>query len=160
MREKQANSHNCFVCGLRNPYGLQLKFYTTGPGEVSTEYTVPKQFEGYPGIVHGGIVAAMLDEVLGRAAMGADPANPRFLFTARLTIRYRKNVPVEVPLQVVGRLDQDKEGRATAHGTIRDPAGVLLAEADGLLVDVPEEVLEAADLEALGWQVYADGPQP
>ncbi len=160
MREKQANSHNCFVCGLKNPFGLQLRFYRTGPGEVTTDYIVPRHFEGYPGVVHGGIVAAMLDEVVGRAVMGEDPVNPRFLYTARLTVRYRKNVPIGVPLRVVGRLGEDKQGRATAAGAIYDPAGTLLAEADGLLVDVPEDVLKSADLEALGWKVYADEPLP
>jgi acyl-coenzyme A thioesterase PaaI-like protein len=160
LREKQANSSYCFVCGLKNPYGLHLKFYRTGTDEVTTEYTVPKHFEGYPGVVHGGIVAAMLDEVVGRAAMGADRDNPRFRFTARLTVRYRKNVPVGVPLRVVGRLDEDKQGRATSTGAIYDPAGILLAEADGLLVDVPAEILDSAGLEGLGWRVYPEDDQP
>ena len=88
---KQPNSNHCFVCGRNNPYGLHLKFYESSPGEVTVEYIVPEQFQGYPGVVHGGVVAAILDEVTGRTQMGGDP--PRFMFTARLDIRYRKNVP-------------------------------------------------------------------
>jgi hypothetical protein len=51
----QPNSRHCFVCGLENQFGLKLRFYETGPGEVTAEYTVPDQFQGYPGLVHGGI---------------------------------------------------------------------------------------------------------
>ena len=70
---KQPNSNHCFVCGRNNPYGLHLKFYESSPGEVIVEYTVPEQFQGYPGVVHGGVVAAILDEVTGRTQMGGDP---------------------------------------------------------------------------------------
>lgn len=155
MQKKQANSRHCFVCGLANPYGLKLRFYEIGPGEVTAEYTVPEHFQGYPGVVHGGIVAAMLDEVLGRAHMGGDP--PRFMYTARLDLRYRKNVPVAQPLRLVGRAGKSKSRTATASGQIFGPDGSLLAEAEGVLVDVPDEILDSVDLDALGWTVYPEG---
>ena len=66
----QPNSRHCFVCGLENNYGLKLRFKETGPGEVTADYTVPEHFQGYPGVVHGGIVTAMLDEVTGRDFAG------------------------------------------------------------------------------------------
>jgi acyl-coenzyme A thioesterase PaaI-like protein len=106
---KQPNSKKCFVCGVENLNGLHLKFYEENPGEVTVEYTVPEQFQGYPGVVHGGIVAAMLDEVAGRAHMGGDP--PRFMFTARLDVRYRRNVPVNQPLRIIGRVRVEAELR-------------------------------------------------
>ncbi len=151
---KQPNSKHCFVCGRENPHGLQLKFYETQPGEVVVEYTVPEQYQGYPGVVHGGIVAAMLDEVTGRAHMGGDP--PRFMFTARLEIRYHKNVPVGKPLKIVGTAGKSRERTAVASGKIFGPDGELLAEADALLVNVPEQVSGQVDLEAIGWKVDPD----
>lgn len=149
---RQPNSRYCFVCGLSNAFGLQLRFDLTAPGEVTCLYTVPERYQGFPGVVHGGIVAAMLDEVCGRAHMGIDP--PRFMYTARLEVRYRKNVPVEQPLRIVGKALKSKSRTATSSGVIYGPQGEVLAEADALLVDVPQEFLQGADLEALGWKVY------
>ena len=151
---KQPNSRHCFVCGRENPYGLKLNFYETAPGEVVVEYTVPEQFQGYPGVVHGGVIAAMLDEVTARVHMGGDP--PRFMFTARLDVRYRKNVPIGQPLRIVGHAGKSKERTAIAQGEIFGPAGDLLAEAEAMLVNVPDGIADQVDLEALGWKVYPD----
>ena len=107
MPTKQPNSRHCFICGLENSIGLKLKFYETAPGEVMVDHIVPEEYQGYPGVVHGGVVAAMLDEVAGRTNMGGDP--PRFMFTARLDIRYRQNVPTGQPLRIVGRSGKVKK---------------------------------------------------
>ncbi len=155
MSSLQPNSKNCFICGLSNPFGLHLRFYQTGPGEVQAEYTVPERYQGYPGVVHGGIVAAMLDEVSGRAYMGCGE-NPRFMYTARLDIRYRKNVPIGQPLRLIGRGMKSKERSAVATGAIYNAEGELLAEAEALLVDVPEEAIKSTDLESLGWKIYPE----
>jgi acyl-coenzyme A thioesterase PaaI-like protein len=152
--QRQPNSRFCFVCGLSNQFGLQLRFNITAPGEVTALYTVPERYQGFPGVVHGGIVAAMLDEVCARADMGVEP--PRFMYTARLEVRYRKNVPVEQPLRIVGKVVKSKSRISTSSGVIYGPDGDVLAEADALLVDVPQESLEGADLEALGWKVYPE----
>lgn len=151
---KQPNSNHCFVCGRHNPFGLHLKFYETAPGEVTVNYTVPENFQGYPGVVHGGVVAAMLDEVTGRALMGGYP--PRFMFTAKLDVRYRKNVPVGVPLKIIGKAGASRERTAVANGQIFGPDGELLAEAEAILVNVPGEVVDGVDLETLGWKVDPD----
>jgi acyl-coenzyme A thioesterase PaaI-like protein len=151
---KQPNSNHCFVCGRENPYGLHLKFYESSPGEVLVEYTVPEQYQGYPGVVHGGVVAAMLDEVTGRTLMGGSP--PRFMFTARLDVRYRKNVPTGKPLKIIGRAGISRERSATASGQIFGPDGDLLAEANAIMVNVPEEIVENVDLIELGWKVDPD----
>lgn len=151
----QPNSRHCFVCGLDNQYGLKLRFYETGPGEVTAEYTVPDQFQGYPGVVHGGIITAMLDEVTGRVHMMRD-GETRFMYTAKLEIRFRKNVPIETPLRVVGNIVKSKRRMASSTGKIFGPGGELLAEANALLVDLPEEAINDVDLEALGWKVYDD----
>ena len=88
--QKQPNSRHCFVCGLENPVGLKLRIYRTEPGVIETTYTAPDHFQGYPGVLHGGIVASLLDEISGRAHMG-DPSTPRFMFTGKMEIKYRAN---------------------------------------------------------------------
>ncbi len=153
---KQPNSRHCFVCGLENPVGLKLKIYQTGPGVIETTYTAPDHFQGYPGVLHGGIVAAILDEISGRAHMGVDPAVTRFMFTAKLEVKYRQNVPVGKLLKIVGKAGKSKGKLAEGWAGIYDEAGNLLAEANTLLADVPRETLNRAELEALGWKVYPD----
>jgi acyl-coenzyme A thioesterase PaaI-like protein len=154
MPELQPNSRHCFACGLENNFGLQLRFYETGPNEVTAHYTVPEHYQGYPGVVHGGIVTAMLDEVTGRAHIRGDP--PRFMYTAKLEVRFRKNVPIGVPLRIVGRAQESKSRRALSEGMIYNPDGELLADAKALLINLPEGAIESVDLESLGWKVYAE----
>ncbi|MBM3152895.1 MAG: PaaI family thioesterase [Chloroflexi bacterium] len=153
--KKQANSRHCFVCGLENPAGLQLRIYEVEPGVVETTFTAPERFQGYPGVLHGGIVATILDEISGRALMG-DPAAPRFMFTGRLEVKYRRNVPIGKPLRIIGKAGRDRGRMAEGWAGIYDDRGELLAEAKTLLVDVPDDVLDASELEQLGWEVYPD----
>jgi len=154
MHNLQPNSRHCFACGLVNSFGLKLRFFNTAPGEVTVNYTVPEQFQGYPGIVHGGITTAILDEVTGRAQLGDDPN--RLMFTAKLEIRFRKNVPVGKPLRIVGRIEKSKKSMASSVGMVYGPDGDLLVEAKALLVALPDDGLIDENLEALGWRVYDD----
>ena len=154
MTRKQPNSRHCFVCGLENTYGLGLKFYETGPGEVMAEVVIPEQYQGYPGVVHGGITAAMLDEVLGRAAMVGD--HNHFRVTAKMEVHYRKPVPVGEPLTLLGKLDKQRGRYAFAHAELRLPDGSIGAEAQGALADLKDNTLKEGELESLGWKVYPD----
>lgn len=154
--EKQPNSRHCFACGLENPVGLRLKIYQVEPGVIETSYRAPEHFQGYPGILHGGIVAALLDEISGRAHMGDPAAATRFMFTARLEVKYRQNVPTGQALKIVGKAGKARGKLAEAWAGIYDAEGTLLAEANALLVNVPPETLETANLEELGWKVYPD----
>jgi uncharacterized protein (TIGR00369 family) len=131
-----------------------MRFYDTAPGEVTAKYTVQAQHQGYPGVVHGGIVASMLDEVCGRVFMNSDSS--RFMFTARLEVRYRKNVPVGEPLTLKGQAVKDRGRTAEAKGFVYDEQGNVLAEASALLVEIPGNAVPSADLEALGWKVYPE----
>lgn len=151
----QPNSRNCFVCGLENEHGLHLRFYETADGEVTVETIVPDHFQGYPGIVHGGIVASLVDEALGRVHMGP-ASNPRFMFTAKINVNYRKPVPTEKPIRIVAHAVKNKRRSATSVCNIYGPDDELLVKADALLVNVPEEMLEETDLENLGWKVYPE----
>jgi acyl-coenzyme A thioesterase PaaI-like protein len=154
---KQPNSRHCFICGVENPVGLRLHIYQTEPGVIESEYIAPEHFQGYPGVLHGGIVAALLDEISGRAQMGSDPLNPRFMFTGKLEIRYRKNVPVGKKLKVVGKAGKSKRNLAEAWAGIYDAeTNELLAEASAMHIDVPKEQMDLSKLEELGWKVYSD----
>lgn len=154
--QKLQNSRHCFVCGIENPSGLHMKFYQSGPGEVVANFTVTDDFQGYPGVVHGGVIASMLDEVTGRALMDPPDQPTRFMVTAQLSIRYRKPVPVGQPLRLVGHAGERKGRVAKAKGEIYAPDGSLLVEAEAVLVDIPPDGLEDMDYEALGWKVYPE----
>jgi acyl-coenzyme A thioesterase PaaI-like protein len=153
VNEKQANSLHCFVCGQENPVGLHLNFYQTAPGEVTANFTPPEQYQGYPGVLHGGIVASILDETAGRSLMGIFP--PRFMFTAKLAVKYRRNIPIGVTLKAIGKAGKDRGRTAEAWSGIYAQDGSLLAEAIALLVDVHDHPDPIA-LEATGWKVYPD----
>jgi len=144
----------CFICGLKNPVGLKLKIYEVEPGIIETTYLAPEHFQSYPGILHGGIVATILDEISGRSLMG-NAVEPRFMFTAKLEIKYRKNVPIGKPLRIVGKAGKSKGRMAQAWAGIYEE-DTLLAEANSLLIDLPKEALNNVDYEALGWKVYPD----
>lgn len=151
------NSRTCFICGVENPVGLKLKFYMTEPDVVETEYTAPAHFESYPGVLHGGIIASILDETSGRA-FGPEEENTRFMFTAKLEVTYRKPVPIGKPLRIVGKAVRDKGRSAEGWAGIYDAeSGDLLAEGSTILVNVPDEKLaELSQEDHLGWRVYPD----
>ncbi len=153
---QQPVSRTCFVCGVENPAGLHMRFYETDtePAQVVAEYTVPAHFQGYPGVVHGGIIASMLDEVTSRTIFRGSPT--RFVVTAKLAVRYRKPVPVETPLRLTGRVVEDKGRVITVAGEILGPDGTLLAEAEATLVEVEASFFGEADLSESNWRVYPD----
>lgn len=152
--EKLPNSSHCFVCGLDNDHGLKLAFYQDEDGTVVVNYTVPDYYQGYPGVVHGGIVTTLMDEVIGRVLMIGN--TKRFMATAKLTTRYRKPVPTGKPIRIVGRIVDDRGRVAEARAEIFGPDGEVLAEAEGLMVALSEEALQTMDAETMDWRVYPD----
>jgi len=62
IMEKQPNSRMCFVCGINNPIGLKLKFYTDDEGRCIARFQPKPEHQGYPGQLHGGIISTLLDE--------------------------------------------------------------------------------------------------
>jgi uncharacterized protein (TIGR00369 family) len=150
----QPNSRHCFVCGMDNHHGLAMRFYSIGSGQVEARYTVDPAFQGYPGVVHGGIIASMLDEVVGRVMMTEDPN--QFFVTAKLEIRYRAPVPVGEPLRLVGQLERRKGNMTFAAGRILLPNGTLAVEASAILVRWREDPVDQDALDSIGWRVYED----
>ena len=157
MAIKQPNSRMCFICGMENTVGLHLHIYETEAGMVESTYFAPEHFQGYPGVLHGGIVGALIDEISGRALMGSDPMNPRFMFTAKLEVRYRRNVPIGKQLKLIGKAVKVKSRSAEAWAGIYDAeTDELLAEGTTLLMNVPPEQFDTSRLSELGWKVYPD----
>ncbi len=151
----QPNSAWCFVCGLRNPIGLKVRFLQAAPGRAVAYVVVPEAYQGYPGVVHGGVVAALLDEVTGRAGTGTDPQHSRLFYTARLSIRYRRHVPTQRLLRLEGELVRDRGRFYEARGAIYEHGSPrALAQAEALLAEVPPTELAAMNPDALGWRIY------
>ena len=148
---KQPNSEMCFVCGRSNPVGLYMQFYDDGELEVVSDYTVPAHYQGYPGIVHGGVVASMLDEIVGRVSMIGD--HHHFMMSVRLQVLYRHPVPVEIPLKVTGRIVRLRGRLGKAEGRIMLPDGTVACEAQMSLADVPKELLESTHPSLLNWKI-------
>lgn len=149
--KKQPNSEMCFICGRSNPAGLYMRFYDDGEHAVYSHYTVPSQFQGYPGIVHGGIQAAMLDEVVGRVAMIGD--HHRFMMSVTLSVKYRHTVPIATPLRIIGRIVRLRGRLGKAEGIIELPDGTIACEAALTLADIPQDLLSRTSPALLNWRV-------
>jgi uncharacterized protein (TIGR00369 family) len=144
----------CFICGRQNPVGLKLDFYEDDEAEqVRVAFTVPDEYQGYPGVVHGGIVSAILDEVSGRAVMSSED-DERLMATLRLTVRFRHPTPTETPLTAVGWVQQIGGIGAKVAGEIRRPDGTVTADCEALLADPPDEFRERWEDEKPYWKVY------
>lgn len=152
----QPNSRMCFVCGLQNPVGLKVRFFDDGQCAVRAEVVIPDIHQGYPGVAHGGIVAALLDEAAGRALMAGEP--DRFMVTAELRVRYRHPVPTGQPMVLTGQALEAGPRIARARAELRRPDGTLCAEAEALLVRVPPEIQATFEAERPYWRVYPEGP--
>jgi len=149
---KQPSSNDCFVCGRNNPRGLRMTFYDNGDDEVVSDYTIASEYQGYPGIVHGGVLAAILDEIVGRISLIED--FHQFMMSVRLDVKYRKPVPTDMPLHIVGRRESLKGRFGRARGMIYLANGTLATEASITLVQLLDHILTQSDVETLlGWRV-------
>ncbi len=124
----------CFVCGPENPDGLGLDWYFTG-GRVHTRFQFGRAQQGPRNHVHGGAVAAVLDEAMGAAVWKAGHQ----VLAANLNVDYRRPVPVETDVEVEAWLDvvEGRKAYARAHLHLVGSDDVLV-EARGLFVATPE----------------------
>jgi uncharacterized protein (TIGR00369 family) len=128
-----ADDNGCFVCGKSNPIGLKLEFAVEGE-EYVTYFTPSKQHQGYVGIVHGGIISTVLDEVMARyvhvLGLGA--------ITAEMTVRLKRPARVGSRLRFAGRVDS-QDGRVVhCSAAATDESGQLIAEATARMVKVAQ----------------------
>jgi len=151
---KQPASRHCFVCGRQNPIGLKLDFFEDADiGQVVSHFEVPGEYQGYPGVVHGGVIAAVLDEVSGRAIM-QNGSYEDLMATLRLTIRYRRPTPTETPLTAVGWVERRGNVGVRVASEIRLADGTVTAECNAVMAAVPEEFLANSEEEKQYWKVY------
>jgi uncharacterized protein (TIGR00369 family) len=151
--QKQPNSRMCFVCGMQNPIGLKAFFYQDEEGRVVAHFTGKEEHQGYPGVMHGGIVTALLDEVIARVAIAQDLL---WGVTAKLEVRFRRPVPLGQPLTLVGEMTRLRSRTLEAHGEIRLEDGTVAAEAEGVYIRLPQEEIKRMEEELGFWEVVPD----
>lgn len=128
----------CFACGPRNDAGLKLRFRRDGD-RIVADYQPQVRYQGFPGILHGGVLATMLDETMSRT--GA--LRREWLMTGRLDIRYRRPAPVDQPLRVWGEILRERAGAVDAVGAVELLDGTVVADARGMFLRLPEDLAMA-----------------
>jgi acyl-coenzyme A thioesterase PaaI-like protein len=117
------NEGYCFGCGTHNPAGLKLKF--TKDGEVlRTEFKPDKLHQGWPGLLHGGIVATLLDEVMSNVAY----ATGKTCLTAEMSLRQRKPIDINETLVITAWITRHRSKIIETAGKICLKDGTVVAE--------------------------------
>jgi len=126
--------HQCFGCGPTHEIGLRVRCFRAAE-EVLSPIVVPRRYEGPPGAVHGGIVAAYLDEVLAGAAVHH---TGRLYVTGELSVRYVRPTPVERPLLGRGRATGATRKYVDVEATLEDlETREIVAKAKGRFFPMP-----------------------
>jgi len=105
----------CFVCGKENEQGMQITFETEPSGESWADFVIPPAFQGYTGVTHGGIVATLLDEVMAKACLAAGLN----AFTAQMTVKFLKPLPVGSPVRVEGKVCEQRHRLISTEAVLR-----------------------------------------
>lgn len=142
--KKQRNSKSCIICGMDNPASVKAMFYEMENGELRGLFTFRNEHQSYPGRVHGGMITAMLDELIGRALWIKEPES--LAVTTTITVKYRRPMPIGVQLRGVARLVQDSTRGFVGVGEIYSPEGKLLAAAEGTYMRLPNETIGDFDI--------------
>lgn len=122
----------CFACGENNPIGLKLH-YVYGEDGVRARFTPERVYQGYPGLMHGGLVATLLDETMAHAVIAAVGLS----VTGELRVRMRGGgVPIGQPLELRGWVTGQRGRLVQAAAEVRDGAGTVLAEGTGKFMRV------------------------
>ena len=116
----------CFVCGQKNHVGLKARFFWDG-GKAVCDVTVDERYVGYKGILHGGVVATLLDEVMIKALL----AEEIFAVTAEISVRFKKPVNVGDVLHFEGWKAGHKGSVYSTSGRAANQNGAIVAEAEG-----------------------------
>jgi uncharacterized protein (TIGR00369 family) len=117
---------DCFGCSPRNPKGLKLRIWYTKKG-CTSYYTIPKEYCGFKGLVHGGIIATLLDEV---SAWTIITHFFRVGVTVEAKIKYLKPVPTQIEIDIIGEIINSNKERITVLTKIQSKEGNVLAEAE------------------------------
>lgn len=131
---KQLPEHGpCFICGSENPHNLGIHWYVDQKGVVSSEFTLTLAQQGPPGHAHGGLSAAVLDEVMGAAVWQAGYT----VAAAKIEVHYRKPVPLGQPIRTQGYVTRRNGRKLYARGEIYLPDGTVAVTGKGLYIIAP-----------------------
>lgn len=126
----------CFVCGDKNPVGLGVKFYEK-EGGAAAEFVPREVLEGYKGLLHGGILCSLMDEVMIKAVLVKNV----YCVTAELSVRYKKPVEIADKLSLFGYIEKENGRVYTTKGYAKNQRGETVAEAEGkFFVPKPSEI--------------------
>jgi len=149
---KQPNSRNCFICGMDNDKGLKARFFETEDNELVALFTPHEHHQSFPERVHGGISAAILDELIGRCLQIGDPDN--WAVTVELNVKYHKPLPYGVELKAVGRINKDTRLLAEGSGEIFNTEGQVAVSAKVKYMKMPVDKITTDKFEGDDWKVY------
>lgn len=141
---KQTNSRMCFICGMDNPQGLRAQFYNMEDGSVVTPFRFREEHQSFPGRVHGGLAATMIDE-LGLRALWVE-SEELMGVTMSLETKYRRAVPYGELLYGRGIVVRKTSKFATIHAELLNGQGEVLAEGTSkyILLDT-QKIAEGVD---------------
>lgn len=149
---KQPNSKMCVVCGLKNPFGLHAHFYELDNDELLAIFHPQDVHQGYPGRMHGGMLTAILDETIGRAIM-MKYNEPTWGVTMEFDIKFKKPVPTDAEIRVVGRITEDEGRIFLGSGEILLPDGRVAVEGSGKYMKLPLDKIADFDENEQEWRV-------
>lgn len=144
VKDKQRNSKMCVICGMDNAYGVKAQFYNMEDGSVMSPFRFREEHQSYPGRVHGGMIAAMLDEI-GLRSCWAD-GQTVWGVTTSLQVKYRKPVPYDRDLIARGRVLSQSRLFVKVACEIMDGSGAVLAQAEINYLKLPaDKIADAVD---------------
>ena len=120
----------CYGCGQANAQGLRMQFAHLPDGSAECVYTAADHLAGAPGVIHGGVQATLLDEVMGHAIHGTGLDPDLDIVTVDFSLSYRRPAPVAVPLTVRARLVRTEGRDFFVTGEIVSAGGQLLTRAE------------------------------
>jgi len=127
---------DCFVCGKENSFGLKITFFKD-KNEVRTEFIPESRHQGFKGIVHGGILFSILDEIMGRTAVITKGV---MTLTVDINIKYRKKALVGEKIIFSAHMTKDLGRMIEAEGQACTENGILLTEAKGRFIVLSPEI--------------------
>ena len=149
----------CLVCGLKNPYGLKTSFYEIDNNELVGMFTPTNVHQSYPGRLHGGITTALLDETIGRAIMIRHD-DSIWGVTVEFTVKFKKPIPLDLELRVVGRITEESSRFFEGTGEILLSDGEIAASGFGKYIKLPIEKIADFDVAEQEWKVERKGSDP
>lgn len=136
---RQGNARKCIICGMENDLGLKAPFYNMEDGSVATIVKFSELHQSYPDRTHGGMVASLLDELMGRVVWFSDDGKDNldmFAVTMTLTVKYRKPTPYGVKVKARAYYLKNTSRAYVSRGELYDMDGNLLVEAEASYIKV------------------------